>query len=206
MDSDIRGRAIALYGLEIAGVQEQSDLLELGGEYPESVRVELDKLRKGKSARVKVLHGKYSRAQQYYRTQLQATRHFAECLSAEYHSAFTKLGEALVRECDTWMYFFDAAENAGWMNARAMRGANTDEKDAAAEVGRPDEIVQSEAVALWWKETPERPRGNMYRLDAFRVWVDKRFIAGTKANRIRRSIAPAFFARICERLRKTPPN
>lgn len=82
----------------------------------------------------------------------------------------------------------------------------TTPEDEAAESGRPAEIVQEEAVRDWWIDTPERPRGEKRRLDAFRVWVDKRWQPRTDANRLRRTIEARHFAALCERFRKTPPT
>ena len=81
MDSDIRGRALTLYGLEIAGAQEDSDVRALGGDHLEAVCKELEELRKGKSARVKVLVGKFQRALQEHLSHLQETRPMAGGLS-----------------------------------------------------------------------------------------------------------------------------
>lgn len=93
-------------------------------------------------------------------------------------------------------------------HAAALRASNTQptssSPDDAAE--RPANIVQEEAVRAWWIETPERPRGNKKRLDAFRVWVDGKWMPRTDFNRIRRTIRPDFFAALCERFRKTPPT
>ena len=120
MDSDIRGRALALYGLEIAGVQEKSDFRKLCGDHPDAVYAELEQLRKGKSARVKILYGKWWRASQKYSAFVHSGQCLSEYLSEGYRTALMKFGEALVRECDTFWHFMDFAEDAGWFAREAV--------------------------------------------------------------------------------------
>ena len=85
--------------------------------------------------------------------------------------------------------------------------------DAESAGGRSLRVLREEAVKDWWKDvggwdSERMPKGKgspARRLDAFRVWVDKKWQAGTDANRERRGIPGKDFAVLCERFRKTPP-